>query len=214
MNSPTKILAAFLAVTASVVAIGAASAQVREPGSPMQKAVAFLTKPAPKTELVAVTAYVGKDVDGDGAADFVNPTGKSVRRHDSFGQGHFHASRDGGSRRHAGVDYLADAGQAAQAPISGYVTKIGQTYGDTARYKYVEISNPALGYSARVFYVNPTVQVGQAVRVGQSVGRVQSLQGRYPGISDHVHLEVARAGRPLDAATLIAEQTRMVEVPA
>jgi murein DD-endopeptidase MepM/ murein hydrolase activator NlpD len=148
--------------------------------------------------------WSGADIDGDGAADFANPTGAAPRGHDDFGEGQFGARRDGGSRNHEGVDYTAVAGQAVNAPISGYVTKIGYAYAGSTDLKFVEITNPALGYVARAFYVTPGVEVGQTVRLGQAIGRVESLQGHYPGITDHVHLEVMEpGGERVDAAELI-----------
>ncbi|HEX2559856.1 M23 family metallopeptidase, partial [Phenylobacterium sp.] len=110
--------------------------------------------------------------------------------------------------RHEGVDYEAVAGQAVVAPISGFVSHIGYAYGDSSRHRYVEITNPALGYEARVFYIDPDVKVGDAVRVGAPIGTVLSLQDRYAGITDHVHLEIAapRQGR-IDATRMIAQRT-------
>jgi biotin carboxyl carrier protein len=147
------------------------------------------TPPAP-----ARVVWEGADIDGDGAPDFANPTGLTPRVHDGYGSGAFGASRDGGSREHAGIDYEAVAGAEVQAPMSGFVTKIGQAYGDDSRLRYVEITNPALKHTARVLYVNPHVEVGQAVALGDAIGRVETLQGRYPGITDHVHLEIAALG--------------------
>jgi murein DD-endopeptidase MepM/ murein hydrolase activator NlpD len=148
--------------------------------------------------------WSGADIDGDGAPDFANPTGAAPRGHDDFGEGQFGARRDGGSRNHEGVDYTARAGQDVRAPISGYVTKIGYAYAGSTDLKFVEITNPALGYVARAFYVNPDVEVGQTVRLGQTIGRVESLQGHYPGITDHVHLEVMEpGGERVNAAELI-----------
>jgi murein DD-endopeptidase MepM/ murein hydrolase activator NlpD len=152
-----------------------------------------------------VVTWEGRDLDGDGASDVVNPTGLGPRGVDAYGSGRFGASRDGGARQHAGVDYIAKAGQMVLAPISGYVTKIGYPYGDDTELRYVQIDNPALKISARVFYVDPGVVVGQAVRLGTRIGVAQTLQARYPaGITDHVHLEMADgAGHKLDAATLL-----------
>jgi murein DD-endopeptidase MepM/ murein hydrolase activator NlpD len=148
--------------------------------------------------------WSGTDIDGDGAPDFANPTGAAPRGHDDFGDGEFGARRDGGSRSHEGVDYTAKAGQDVHAPISGYVTKIGYAYSGSSDLKFVEITNPALGYVARAFYVTPGVEVGQSVRLGQTIGRDQSLQGHYPGITDHVHLEVMQpGGERVNAAALI-----------
>jgi biotin carboxyl carrier protein len=170
--------------------------------APIVKLLADITaKPKPTTmELV----WKGADIDGDGAPDFANPTGAAPRGHDEFGDGYFGARRDGGSRDHEGVDYQATAGQEVHAPMSGYVTKIGYAYAGDTGLKFVEITNPALGYAARAFYVTPTVEVGQAVHLGQSVGKVESLQGHYPGITNHVHLEIlAPGGDRVNAAGLI-----------
>jgi murein DD-endopeptidase MepM/ murein hydrolase activator NlpD len=152
-----------------------------------------------------VLVWEGADLDGDGAADFANPTGKGVRGHDAYGYGQFGASRDGGVRQHEGVDFMADAGQPVDAPISGYVTKIGYAYADDANLKFVEITNPALHYAARVFYVDPEVQVGQTVALGSEIGRHHTLARKYPGgMTDHVHLEILdKRGRRIDGTEMI-----------
>lgn len=136
----------------------------------------------------------GLDVDGDGAADFANPTGEGPRGADNFGSGAYGASRDGGHRRHEGVDYVGRAGQDVMAPISGFVSKIGYVYSNSGDLRFVEITNPALGYVARAFYVKPSVTEGQAVALGDTIGHLASLQSRYPGITNHVHLEIHKSG--------------------
>ena len=145
----------------------------------------------------------GADVDGDGQPDFANPTGNAPRGKDAYGSGAFGASRTG--HIHAGVDYVAEAGQRVLAPISGAITKVGQPYADDGSFRYVEITNRVTGYKARVMYVGPQVREGEAVQLGQQIGRAQTLQRRYPnGITDHVHLEIARTnGRTLNAAALV-----------
>lgn len=151
-----------------------------------------------------VVVWRGQDVDGDGAADFANPTGRAPRAHDGFGDGSYGARRDGGARSHEGVDYRALADQAVRAPISGYVTKIGFAYAGDDSLRFVEITNPAIGYVARAFYVRPEVAVGDVLRLGDRIGSVASLQSHYPGITDHVHLEVmGPSGVRLDATNLI-----------
>jgi hypothetical protein len=47
------------------------------------------------------------------------------------------------------------------------------------------------------------------VRLGQVIGQAESLQTRYAGITNHVHLEVMKEGRRLDSATLISFHTEM-----
>ena len=160
-------------------------------------------KPAPWAAAYKVVhERQGADINGDGTPDFVNPTGKPARGSDAYGSGEFGASRTG--HIHAGVDYVAQAGQQVLAPIAGFVTRVGYAYKDSAHYRYVEITNRMTGYTARVMYVGPEVSEGQALALGQPIGHAQSLQPRYTGITDHVHLEIARLnGRHLDAAVLV-----------
>ncbi len=201
----------FIPVAALAVAGGPAP-QGAVSQSPMARLIKAVNPKArlPAT-MVSKTVWNGLDVDGDGASDFVNPTGQAPRLHDAFGNGEFGASRDGGSRDHEGVDYAAAADQAVAAPISGFVTKIGYAYGGDDSLRFIEITNPALGYVARTFYVDPGVVVGQAVRLGQTIGAVASLQAHYPGITDHVHLEVMKSGERLNAETLIVARTIKVK---
>ena len=78
---------------------------------------------------------------------------------------------------------------------------IGYAYADDSALKFVEISNPALHYTARVFYIDPQVQVGQAVALGQPIGVHHTLEQKYPGgMTDHVHLEIIdNRGERIDA---------------
>jgi biotin carboxyl carrier protein len=214
---------AILAAVGCITATAAAAAPLRHPESraAMTHAVVEAMRPPaqsaepPPLELV----WTGQDLDGDGRADFCNPTGNAPREHDAYGEGEFGARRDGGSRRHEGVDYRARAGQTVAAPISGYVTKIGYAYAGDESLKFIEVTNPALRIAARVFYVNPKVEVGDAVAVGRPIGTARSLQRKYPGgMTDHVHLEIidrrgvrvdaeriiTAAYRPVDAATTVA----------
>ena len=178
----------------------------RGPSPVVQRLLAEMAA-KPQRPVRRALVWSGADIDGDGAPDFANPTGAAPRGHDDFGDGQFGARRDGGAREHEGVDYTATAGQDVKAPISGYVTKIGFAYAGSSDLKFVEITNPALGYVARAFYVSPEVEVGQTVRLGQSIGRVESLQRHYPGITNHVHLEVMEpGGERVNAAALIVRK--------
>ena len=106
---------------------------------------------------------------------------------DIFGSGDFGAPR--GDRVHTGTDFRC----VVVAPVAGEVTKIGYPYSDDLSYRYVQITDSD-GYDVRCFYVDPSVQVGDRVVVGTEIGTMQSLQGRYPGIIDHVHVEVRAPG--------------------
>ena len=206
-RSPTVVATA---LTAALVSLGAAAAAVRAEvvhfHSAAVQTASLTAGPAP--DHLRVTnrlVWEGADLDGDGQPDIANPTGNAPRQADAYGEGRFHAARDGGEREHEGVDYVATAGQTVEAPISGYVARIGYAYPDDTQLRYVEIDNPALHLTARVFYVDPNVAVGDTVAVGRPIGQAHTLQHRYPlGITDHIHLEIADAkGRKLDAETLI-----------
>lgn len=193
---------------AAVVATAAAAAPTPAPS----RAALFTAVERPAAPAVQPVTmelvWQGADVDGDGQPDFANPTGNEPREHDAYGSGAFGARRDGGSRRHLGVDFIADAGQTVVAPISGYITKIGYAYAGDRNLRFVEISNPALKLEARAFYIDPDVRVGDTVRVGEPIGEVRTLQRKYPGgMTDHVHLElIDRRGRRVDATNMITAE--------
>ncbi|HLZ75433.1 M23 family metallopeptidase [Phenylobacterium sp.] len=207
--TPRTSAVAALALGVAAASLGMAEAAVHAGKLSGLRAVpelaVFTSGAAPKAlTLETRTVWEGADLDGDGQPDIANPTGQAPRGTDAYGEGRFHASRDGGARDHEGVDYVATAGQAVSAPISGYVSKIGYAYPDDQTLRFVEIDNPALHLTARVFYVDPAVAVGDTVAVGQPIGQAHSLQRRYPlGITDHIHLEIAERGRKVDAEKLI-----------
>ena len=190
----TRMLTTLGAALAATLAMGAVAnassglvgrlAQVPA-AAPLARALGV----APPTITPAVVTrelrWEGRDVDGDGAADFANPTGK------------------------------APAGPTVSAPMSGYVTKIGFAYAGDSDLQFVEITNPALGYEARVFYIDASVEVGDAVALGSPIGKAHTLQRRYPGgMTDHVHLEVAETGKRVDAARLIVARYEPVATAA
>lgn len=209
-NLAEKRPLAFLTVIGLVAATAAAAAPLGEPvhravmSTAVEQAVtAVVPQPAPEPAMQLV--WKGEDLDGDGRDDFVNPTGRETRGHDNYGAGAFGARRDGGSRRHEGVDYVATAGQPVAAPISGYVTKIGYAYAGDSSLKFVEVTNPALHMAVRLFYVEPDVHVGEPVAMGDAIGTAKSLQRKYPrGMTNHVHLEIINnRGVRLDAQKII-----------
>ncbi|MBS0361369.1 MAG: peptidoglycan DD-metalloendopeptidase family protein [Proteobacteria bacterium] len=219
IRKSSTILAAGLAAAAISLGLAEAAVHVEALHGPLDRhgllgEVAGLAQPRPAPATVTRTVWVGVDLDGDGQPDVANPTGHAPRGVDAYGEGCFHASRDGGAREHEGVDYVARAGQAVTAPISGYVSKIGYAYPDNQILKFVEIDNPALHVTARVFYVDPEVAVGDAVAIGHPIGTAHSLQQRYRGITDHVHLEIAESGRKVDAQRLIVARNETVPVEA
>jgi len=212
-----------MTIAALVAATAAAAAPISEEAdggrqrliaTAVEKAAASASQPAAFAPPRVI--WEGADIDSDGRPDFANPTGNAPRTHDAYGEGEFGASRDGGARKHEGVDFIAHAGQDVLAPISGYVTKIGYAYPGDRSLKFVEITNPALRYAARVFYVNPTVEVGESVAIGHPIGTAHSLQKKYPGgMTNHVHLEILdRPEHRIDASRMITAEYRSVTTAA
>jgi peptidoglycan LD-endopeptidase LytH len=151
------------------------------------------------------------DTDGDGFADIANPVEGGTRGEDSYGSGAFGSLRDGGKRRHQGVDYVAAPGHAVTAPIAGKVIRIGYAYNKDSRLQFIEIANIETGYSAKVLYVTPDVAVGATLAAGEKIGTVQDLSRKYPaGITNHVHVEVRDpTGVTLDASMILPQEPVM-----
>ena len=114
-------------------------------------------------------------------------TQAKLRGTDRWGSGAFGASR--GSRTHNGLDYAACPGDLCLPVKPGTVTKVGYPYSDNLSFRYVEVTDED-SYRARYFYIDPAVGLGEEVGTDTPLGTVQSLNKRYEGITDHVHLEV------------------------
>ncbi len=155
-------------------------------------------KPAVETALRQPPPVIwAVDKDGDGVTDFYNPTHGAMRGFDDFGSGAFGASRDGGKREHEGVDYVVAPGATVRSPIAGEVARLGYAYRGVGGFRVVEIVNSETKIKARVFYVAPNVGVGDEVVAGQEIGIAQDLNARYPGITNHVHVELRDARQRL-----------------
>ncbi|MBL8549324.1 MAG: M23 family metallopeptidase [Hyphomonadaceae bacterium] len=144
------------------------------------------------------------DLDGDGATDFANPTRTQLRGNDIYGSGRFLAGRDHARRKHMGTDFTATPGDPVRAPISGVVTLIGAAYGNDPYLRFIEVVSRERKLNVRLFYVQPGVAVGKEVKAGDIIGAAQSLDRRYPLITNHVHVEMRNsAGRFLDPALVL-----------
>jgi len=114
------------------------------------------------------------------------PTELSKRISDKWGAGHFGAPR--GNHTHHGIDYQCPAGSEVLSPCEGEVTKLGYAYPDDLSFRYVQITSD--GKDHRIFYVEPSVFIGDAISVDQVIGTAQDLTDRYPDITPHVHHEI------------------------
>lgn len=110
---------------------------------------------------------------------------------DKWGSGEFGASR--GDRTHNGIDYCV----AICSPVKGEVTKLGYCYSNDLSYRYVQVTDSA-HRDHRIFYIDPLVKVGDMVEPGDFIGTPQTLQTRYPGITDHCHYEIKQGSEYLN----------------
>ena len=148
----------------------------------------------------------GVDSTPDGR-NWVNPTGGEVRGCDRYGCGAFGATRTGPGGRtypHQGADYVANSNQNVLAVTDGTVTGIGIVYTNSTNYRYVQITTSD-GYIVREMYVRPldTIRIGSGVTAGQVIGSAQSLQSRYPGITDHIHVEIRQNRQLINPQSVI-----------
>lgn len=131
-------------------------------------------------------------------------SGPLVIRNDAMGAGTFGSHRTG--HIHQGTDYQAAPGVMVYSPVAGRVVRFGRPYATDDRYSLVEVHGD--GYAIKLFYVAPlaTIAPGTIVSPGTPLGTVQDLALRYPGITNHVHVEVRRivGAQLIDPATVFA----------
>ncbi|WP_460692271.1 FG-GAP-like repeat-containing protein [Mucilaginibacter puniceus] len=134
----------------------------------------------------------------------VNPSGGALRGQDLYGNGHFGASRDGGTRLHLGIDIITVIGQPIVSPISG---KAVNYRGATSGKPMVDIIpfDRSRGIDKiRILYVNSRPGVvllsPYNVKAGQVIGTAANLGDLgYPkNIIPHVHTQIWQNGRWID----------------
>ncbi|MBI3324610.1 MAG: M23 family metallopeptidase [Candidatus Omnitrophica bacterium] len=126
----------------------------------------------------------------------VSPIGEPlVLRKDAKGDGRFGAPRSG-NRRHRGIDIVAPVGSPVFAIRSGQVIATGLHRGLG---RYVELEHRDEVHSLYAHLDTIGVAVGERIRQGQAIGTVGKTGNAHsPLIQPHLHLEISRAGQPLD----------------
>jgi len=126
-----------------------------------------------------------------------------LRGQDQHGYGYFGASRSGGSRQHNGIDLVCRPGEGVYSPLAGVVERYADPYGDG---RYGGILLRGNDFSVKMFYLSPVASVGTKVRRGQQVGIAQAISKKYPGITEHIHVEVYAGGQLVDPSELFEYQ--------
>jgi len=114
-----------------------------------------------------------------------------VRGVDDWGSGGFGASR--GNRPHLGLDLVVLPGEPVYAPIDMQITRISNPYTNSV---YTGIAfrsaTDSTIFDGRLWYFTPEPGlVGSSVRKGEVIGMAQDLGLKYPGITNHVHFQLA-----------------------
>ncbi len=118
------------------------------------------------------------------------------------GQG-FGASRDGGDRKHLGIDITESNWKRGSDPripvvaIRGGVVSSRDYVGGT-KYDSGMVIDQDDGYSVRYLHMTPSVRPGQKVSAGQRIGRLVDL-----GDQTHLHIELYSGSRLLDPTNYI-----------
>ena len=120
-------------------------------------------------------------------------------RHDAKGDGHFAAPRSG-NRRHRGIDLAATLESPVRAIRSGVVVQVGVHRGLG---RFVELEHRHQFRSLYAHLQQIQVEPGARVRQGAIIGTVgKTGNARHPLIVPHLHLEIAKAGTPIDPQML------------
>jgi hypothetical protein len=130
---------------------------------------------------------------------FQKMTNGRTRQRDSWGRGHYGAPR--GSRTHRGLDIVSVPGEVVSSPIPGHVVREAVPYANDPSLRGVVIkgSGEWNGFEVKVFYVEGLFS--GFVRAGDPLGHAQDITQKYPGITNHIHVEVRVDGEevsPLD----------------
>jgi hypothetical protein len=106
---------------------------------------------------------------------------------------------------HQGLDIEAKPGEEVYSPIEGEVIREALPYADDPSFRGLLIRGAGAwaGYEVKLFYVEGLL-CGKAIP-GQSIGRAQDLTFKYPGITNHVHLEVTVDGKALSPTEIYGQ---------
>ena len=123
-----------------------------------------------------------------------------------IGQG-WGAPRDGGRRRHQGIDLLAPAGTPVVAVASGHVTRVSDQDGGRGGISlWLRDARGTAYYYAHNHH--NLVHLGQPVQAGQVIARVGAT-GNAKGGPPHLHFQIhPNGGRPVSPNVLVRRWCR------
>jgi len=135
-------------------------------------------------------------------APLTRPT-LDIRDTDDWGSGAYGAPR--GNRTHRGIDLVTKPGQTIHAPFTGTVVRHANPYDDDPRYTGCLLRRESDGLEVKLFYLEG-IDIGPVAN-GDPIGTAQDIAIKYPGIINHIHLEVWLNGEPVDPAPYLDQTT-------
>ena len=135
-------------------------------------------------------------------APLTRPT-QEIRDTDEWGSGAYGAPR--GDRTHRGIDIVTTHGQVITAPFDGIMVRRADPYEDDPAYTGCLLRRESDGLEIKLFYIE-NLSTG-AVSEGQKIGTAQDIAQKYPGITNHIHLEVWLNGAPVDPTPYLQPTT-------
>lgn len=120
-----------------------------------------------------------------------------VVRNDTKGSGAYLATRNdlkNKVRLHEGVDYQVTGGQKIYAPFDSTVVRFPFPYAGDTKYKGIILKSTD-GTEITVYYLIPSVSIGQGIKAGQVIGTAQKISEKYgSAMQDHIHVEIRKNG--------------------
>ena len=147
--------------------------------------------------------------------EWPSPVGMLIRGPDKYAAqgGVYHAARstDGRSREHEGIDILTIPGAPIVTPFTATFLRVADPYDDKHDAELFGVLIRYMGdprIEMKILYCDPNRSlVGRTFTKGTIVARAQTLQHLYPGIRDHVHVEVAIMGMRVDPTPFFFDLT-------
>ena len=106
-------------------------------------------------------------------------------------------------RTHSGVDFAGEEGQTVKALANGTVVSVEKSL----LWGGIVTIDHGVGVESRYYGVTATVQEGQSVEVGDSVGALSGVPCE-SAQTPHLHLEMSIDGEPVDPVTALAKEVR------
>ena len=117
---------------------------------------------------------------------------RRIRKSDNWGSGYFGAPR--GNRPHLGIDLIYSPDEEIRAPFDLTINRVSYPYA-ASPYSGIAFTTTInnINYDGRMWYMFPDlVSIGQSVKRGQVIGVAQQINEKYPGMINHVHLQLEK----------------------